>query len=212
MVAPLRDKAQSARSAAYYTPPFIVYKMLHRGASHHAAACRPAAPATRLLVVCMVSTPLSHALQLGPPPCLAHRRLVSALHQVSPRTFPRGSGDETGDVPHLPRCAMCIAPPPFLHHFCSSLSCPGVTSPSTPTVSIPPSPLALLPFLRPPPSFQAHPRRIAKVQSQVQREISDMLHYDSVREDEGGSARGRLPASSITSAASWEIGRDRGLS
>ena len=27
---------------------------------------------------------------------------------------------------------------------------------------------------------QAHPRRVAKVQSQVQREISDMLHYDTV--------------------------------
>ena len=33
--------------------------------------------------------------------------------------------------------------------------------------------------------WQAHPRRIAKVQSQIQREISDMLHYDSVRKDMG---------------------------
>ena len=33
---------------------------------------------------------------------------------------------------------------------------------------------------------QAHPRRVAKVQSQIQREISDMLHYDSVSAVDAG--------------------------
>eukprot|EP00955_Chlamydomonas_euryale_P085694 364139-Chlamydomonas_euryale.AAC.5 len=41
-----------------------------------------------------------------------------------------------------------------------------------------------------PQQSRAHPRRVAKVASQVQREISDMLHYDTVRHVEAGGLGG----------------------
>ena len=140
--------------------PLFVYKMLHRGVSHHAAACRPAAPATRLLVVCMVSTPLSHALQLGPPPCLAHSPLASASHQVSSRRFPPG-GMRLGASPILPAVQCALPSPPFLHPFCSTtpsalgfplvLSIPThIPPPATPLRRSPLTPKTSSPPLAPP--------------------------------------------------------------
>ena len=162
MVAPLRcePKPNPVGLLPITSRPLFVYKMLHRGVSHHAAACRPAAPATRLLVVCMVSTPLSHALQLGPPPCLAHSPLASASHQVSSRRFPPG-GMRLGASPILPAVQCALPSPPFLHPFCSTtpsaLGFPLVLSspthlppPATPLRRSPLTPKTSSPPLAPP--------------------------------------------------------------
>ena len=123
-----------------------VYTMLHRGASHHAAACRPAAPGNRLLVVCMVSPPL-HAFQ----PAVPATSLLPASFHVSPgaRRAPLAPSSPRASLPHLvPHRRCCSSLYCTWLPYCHLLRIPSPISPSIPTPShLPPLPSG------PPPSY-----------------------------------------------------------